>query len=579
LKLQLFILLFSTICFGFQKNEVKTDSIDFYLQHKKPLKALNFSLKQTQKLLQQEKQYEYCTAMLRRAKLFDELNDNENAIKTSYESLAIAEEYNFIDQQINIHALVGSIHVKTFNFSKAKPRLYKAKKLAHQLNKQEYLARVYNELFKLHFKAENDSTEYYVNKLDFYIKNSKNMNQKQGILGNFGLYYLEKKNFPLAKNFLLKAVEIAKSTKNKKNLLNAKNNLGVYYLSGEVDYKKAINIYKELIADIPGDQFSYELSDVFLNLSYSYEMLGDYKNAMLYTNKYLELQDQVFSGRLENAALEMETKYQISKIEQEYQQKNKELAATQKRNQRLILLLGVMFVLGFTLFYFFLQNLKLKQKNKLKDLDSELQYKIISATLDGQDQERNKISEVLHDNVSATLSSVGLHLSAFENTLSIEQRNDLKKTRALLKHAHDKVRDLSHELVPPLLVKFGLQFALKDLCEKNSNALLQFHFQSEVPKNKKFDHEFETKIYYFVSELFNNAIKHSQATEVQLSLKLVNDKLQILVSDNGIGFNPKEQALGFGLTQIKARVANMKGTFKVFSVPKEGTMITIMVKE
>jgi len=231
------------------------------------------------------------------------------------------------------------------------------------------------------------------------------------------------------------------------------------------------------------------------------------------------------------------------------------------------------------LFYIFFQNLKLKQKNKLKDLDSDLQYKIISATLDGQDQERNKISEVLHDNVSATLSSVGLHLSAFESSLTPEQRTDLKKTRALLKQAHDKVRDLSHELVPPLLVKFGLQFALKDLCENNSNSLVKFNYHSELPKSKKFNHDFETKIFYFVSELFNNATKHSKATEVNLNLKEVNGLLQIIVSDNGKGFNTKEKPFGFGLTQIRARVKNMNGNLKLFSKPDEGTIITITVKE
>lgn len=208
-----------------------------------------------------------------------------------------------------------------------------------------------------------------------------------------------------------------------------------------------------------------------------------------------------------------------------------------------------------------------------------MQYKIISATLDGQEQERNKISEVLHDNVSATLSSVGLHLSAFESSLTTEQRSDLKKTRALLKQAHDKVRDLSHELVPPLLVKFGLQFALKDLCENNSNSLIKFNYNSQLPKNKKFDHTFETKIYYFVSELFNNATKHSNATEVNLNLKQIDDMLQIIVSDNGKGFNAKEIQLGFGLTQIKARVKNMNGNVKLFSKPDEGTIITITVKE
>jgi signal transduction histidine kinase len=233
------------------------------------------------------------------------------------------------------------------------------------------------------------------------------------------------------------------------------------------------------------------------------------------------------------------------------------------------------------IFYFYYQNLLLKQKNRIKDLDSNLQYNIISATLDGQDQERNKISQILHDYVSATLSSVGLHLSAFESSLTPEQRTDLRKTRSLLKQAHDKVRDLSHELVPPLLVKFGLQFAIKDLCENNSNSLLIFQYKSTIPADKKFDQDFEIKIYYIVSELINNIIKHSGATEAYLTLSHEDGEFSFSVIDNGKGFdvNNIRQSEGFGLTQIRARVKNMHGSITIKSKEGEGTNIIVKVKE
>ncbi|MES2811796.1 MAG: sensor histidine kinase [Bacteroidota bacterium] len=517
--------------------------------------------------------------MQKRANLFINLNDNENAINTLYESLQIAEKYNLIEQQININVLLGSIYTRTFDFTKAKPKLYKAKTLAHQLNKQEFFARAYNGLFIFHSKSESDSSEYYIKKVDFFVKKSNDIKQKIAINGNFGMFYIGKKRYTLAKKYFLRAIDYAKLINLKKEVLNNQANLGIYYMSGEKNSTKAIEIYKDIIAQINDNEYPYILSNTYLNISYAYEMKGDYKSAMFYNNKYLEIQDVVFNGKLEQASEEIETKYQISKVEEEYKHKTQELVDKQERNQKLMYLLLTLLVLVAVIFYAFFQNLKLKQKNKIKDHDTDLQYKIISATLDGQDQERNKISEVLHDNVSATLSSVGLHLSAFESSLTPDQRSDLRKTRALLKQAHDKVRDLSHELVPPLLVKFGLQFALKDLCENNSNSLAKFTYNSELPKNKKFDHEFETKIFYFVSELFNNAIKHSQATEIDLNLKEKEGKLQIIVSDNGIGFNAKDKPLGFGLTQIKARIKNMDGNVKLFSKPDEGTIITITVKE
>ncbi|RXR19061.1 tetratricopeptide repeat protein [Flavobacterium amnicola] len=531
------------------------------------------------KLLNAKKYSQYCDIALKRAQLFRDLNDSENALTILYEALKVAEFHNLPKHQILIHCKIGNVQIDAYNFSNSKKVAYKAKKIAHKLNDPEYIKNVNQVLYKLHTSIGSDSALYYLNKVAAYKSKSKDYKEISSNYNNYYTYYSSKKDYVNAKKNILEAVKYAKLTKDKKQISIIQMNLGVFHLQFDKNYAKAIEIFKEIIANEANNESSSMASTSYLNISYAYEMLGDYKTAMKYNNKYLEIQDVVINGRLEQASQEIETKYQISKIEDEYKHKNQELADKQRRNQRLLLLLGALFLLGIGLFYIFFQNLKLKQKNKLKDLDSDLQYKIISATLDGQDQERTKISEVLHDNVSATLSSVGLHLSAFESSLTPEQRSDLKKTRALLKQAHDKVRDLSHELVPPLLVKFGLQFALKDLCENNSNSLVKFNYHSELPKSKKFNHDFETKIFYFVSELFNNATKHSKATEVNLNLKEINGMLQIIVSDNGKGFNMKEKPFGFGLTQIRARVKNMNGNLKLFSKPDEGTIITITVKE
>lgn len=76
---------------------------------------------------------------------------------------------------------------------------------------------------------------------------------------------------------------------------------------------------------------------------------------------------------------------------------------------------------------------------------------------------------------------------------------------------------MSHDLVPSLLVRFGLIYALEDLCEKNSNSAIVFKFSSSIPTNKRYTEKFEMKLYFIVTELFNNIIKHSDAKESNLS--------------------------------------------------------------
>lgn len=562
-------------CFHLGYAQVKTDSVSYYINNKKPLRALTYTQKKTNYLLKLKKYNNYCSVMHQRAQLFEDLNDRENAIKTLLEYSKIANEYKLNDHILNYNRKLANLYITSLNFSQAKKYLYTSKKIAKKSKDIEKLIDVYQAFFRFHKQIESDSIEYYYKKHSELTKLSKNVVNK--IKHHENSFYLstEKKDFQKAKYHIEEAISLSKKNNLKEFISKETNNYGVFLIYSK-KYKEAIELLKNFSDDFIEGEFINTKANVYLNLSYSYEMIGDYKNALLYNNKYLELNDEIMSGRLEQSTQEIETKYQLEKAEEEFKNKTQAILFKQKRNQKIIYLMAALFILLGGISYFYYQNLKLKQYNKLKDINSDLQGKIISATIDGQEQERVKISEILHDSVSATLSSVGLHLSAFETSLNEEQRDDLKKTRSLLKQAHDKVRDLSHELVPPLLVKFGLQFALRDLCENHSNSLIKFHFSSELPNTKKFRHDLEIKLYYIVSELLNNVIKHSKASEVHLNLLEDNRKKLILsVKDNGKGFNAKETQLGFGLTQIKARVKNMRGNIKIESVDNQGTEIII----
>jgi signal transduction histidine kinase len=145
--------------------------------------------------------------------------------------------------------------------------------------------------------------------------------------------------------------------------------------------------------------------------------------------------------------------------------------------------------------------------------------------------------------------------------------------------AHDKVRDLSHELMPTLLARFGLFYALEDLCEKNSNSVIEFEYSSLVPTKTRYNEEFEMKIYFIISELLNNIIKHSKAKTAKISIQENNKSLQIHVYDNGKGFNTAHfhSLEGFGLNQIQARINNLKGSIAIDSKQNHGTSIYIVV--
>ena len=214
----------------------------------------------------------------------------------------------------------------------------------------------------------------------------------------------------------------------------------------------------------------------------------------------------------------------------------------------------------------------------MNGLRYKIQQNIINATLSGQEMERKKIAYFLHDNISALLSTAGIHLSIL-NSKADEKNKELTKTIALLNEAHDKVRDLSHDLIPALLVRFGLFYAVEDVCEKNSNSKLQVDYESSVDKEKRYSDEFEIKIFFIISELINNIIKHSSASTAKVSIDQNENLLTIKVFDNGKGFDTNQfnTLEGFGINQIKSRINAMKGRISIDSKLDMGTIITIDV--
>jgi len=257
----------------------------------------------------------------------------------------------------------------------------------------------------------------------------------------------------------------------------------------------------------------------------------------------------------------------------------KQIVELQKTtNKKVVSLYIVLVLLLMVLSYYVYQNDKLRQKNKQKDIQQKIQLNIINAGIDGQENERKKIASFLHDNINSLLSSVGLHLNAFSVQNNI-QSAELIKAKSILEDAHDRLRDMSHELIPALLVRFGLVYAVEDLCEKNSNSALQFEFTSSVPITKRYNEKFEIKLYFIISELFSNIIKHSDAKKAQISLHEKNDKLIIIVHDNGKGFNTEKlNQEGFGLNRIKARIKKLKGNITLISRANETTGTSIKIK-
>ena len=258
--------------------------------------------------------------------------------------------------------------------------------------------------------------------------------------------------------------------------------------------------------------------------------------------------------------------------------KNQVFKSEQTENKKVVSLFIILILMLMVLIYFFYQTSQLKQKIKLKDTKQKIQLDIINAGIGAQELERKRIASFLHDNINSLLASAGLHLNVFTTQNNIESE-EITKAKSILEDAHDQLRDMSHELIPTLLVRFGLVYALEDLCEKNSNSSIHFEFLSTISTDKRYNEKFEMKLYFIVSELFSNIIKHSEAKSAQISLREKQNQFEIIILDKGKGFNigKAKDIEGFGINRIRARIKKMKGSLAIESKMNEGTKIKIKI--
>jgi signal transduction histidine kinase len=222
-----------------------------------------------------------------------------------------------------------------------------------------------------------------------------------------------------------------------------------------------------------------------------------------------------------------------------------------------------------------LSKQELLQQQKLEKIRTEAQIRILNATLDGKETERKQIAETLHDNVSALLSSANLHLQACKSLFKGSAPIEVDKSQAIIHEASHQIRDLSHSLVSSVLLKFGLSYAIKDMVEKYSNSQLEIF--CEIKYIKRYDQDFEIKLFNISQELVNNILKHSEASVAKIILLEKNSKLFLTIQDNGKGFDKLQVSTkdGLGINQINARIHMMKGKFSIETKKDKGTLITI----
>lgn len=269
----------------------------------------------------------------------------------------------------------------------------------------------------------------------------------------------------------------------------------------------------------------------------------------------------------------------ISQYQWKFQTQEKEEALEQTTNLLVIVIVLLVFV---TVVYFLLQMISRKrrllaiqdkniQSERVTNLLKEQELIALNSMIEGQEKERRRIAEDLHDRLGSTLSAVKMHMEVLsENDARYEKIN------TIVNKAVNDTREIAHNMLSGVLTRFGLMAALHDLKETiESGNQFQLKLRS-IQFDERLDSETEIQIYRIIQELISNTLKHAKAFEVQLELKRTeNQGLVITYQDNGIGFDTALTEHGMGLKNIKNRIEIIQGNWRINSSPGNGVKVII----
>lgn len=231
-----------------------------------------------------------------------------------------------------------------------------------------------------------------------------------------------------------------------------------------------------------------------------------------------------------------------------------------------------------SLFVFLLVNALLSEyrsRQKLGVVNKQLREYALLIEDRAMLQERNRIAREIHDSLGHSLTAQNIQLAnalLYLRSNLDNAENFLSEAKKLGSHALKEVRHSVATLRSDPLQGKLLTVAIAELmADLQYRTEIICHSQIEIPH--QLPKEITTTVYRIVQEALTNMIKHSQATEVKISLQLIAKELKVQIKDNGKGFNPKENTTGFGIQGMRERTKALGGKFYLISLPEMGCQI------
>jgi signal transduction histidine kinase len=315
--------------------------------------------------------------------------------------------------------------------------------------------------------------------------------------------------------------------------------------------------------------------------------MGKFKEALDWFRQKVISEERI--ARETNNALiqELQIRYETAQKEQKILAQELALErGVRQRNWVLIiftLLLGltasVVFAFRKRLYYqatIAQQESKLQQQH-IQELQNQNKLLSLSAMIAGQEAERKRLAQDIHDDLGGLLATVKIQFDRVGELLNDDKvKSEFQRARNLLDDTSHEIRRIAHNMMPHALMKMGLIPALEDLAGNIQSANGLRVSLKCIDITTQLSDEKEVVVYRIAQELCNNVIRHAEANKLLIQLSQHNGTLSLVVEDNGKGFaDTPGLTYGLGIESVSSRVAFLNGSMDIDSSSEKGTSVTI----
>lgn len=508
--------------------------------------------------------------------------DLENALENLFQSAQLALDHQLYALQIEAYLEIATTYSSSNNSKNALHYDKKAIEILREHGKKQQLALNLLNLGYSYFELNiMDSARLCYNEAEPIFEEIGLTIGKAYAIGNRALVFWKQGDYQKAERDLLKAIKMLEPLGDQYGMADYHNQLGSIYLEqGMVEKtiwhtEKAIQMGEEL-------GLKEQIKDASLLLSELYTRKKQYQKALEYQTQYLAYKDSIENTEQTKKMADMRTEFEVDLREKEIDALENE----QKLQHTYIIVAVILLVLSLVVLLYFRQRFittrlvadveRKQQNNQIKDLLGTQETKALQAMVKGQDGERRRLAQELHNHFGSLLATIKVNLNGLEQADTPKHQT----INTLVDQACTDIRSLSHSLNIGISENFGLVPALKELTTHlQQSGGLEVEFAASMGEHQ-LDSENEIIIYRIVQELVSNVLKHAEATRLSVSLTFFEEEslVNIIVEDNGKGFDKdteESQADGMGLGSLHEMVTGFQGDIRFDSHPTSGTTVNI----